>query len=374
VSGFARNNSSSAWSTAWLGLYSLGLGVTDAGEGDGSNNQHVVDNIGGYHDYVLFEFSAPIVVNQAFLDYIYAGHSDISVWIGTKTNPFANHNTLSDAFLTSLGTREDNNTTSTASSRFAVINAANRVGNVVVIAASTSTTTPDDGFKLHKLLFCQGGTATPTPTPTPTATATATATATPRTTPTPTPTCVPGTFIFEGNSALSGTAGNIRTFTVNGVTVNVSAFSRADSNGAWSTSWLGVYSLGLGVTGPSEGDGSNNQHVVDNIGGSRDYVLFEFSAPVVVDQAFLDYVYNGDSDMSAWIGTKTNPISNHNTLSDAFLTSLGTREDNDTTLTTSRFADINAANTAGNVLVIAASASDTTPEDTFKLHKLLFCR
>ena len=168
---------------------------------------------------------------------------------------------------------------------------------------------------------------------------------------------MPGTFIFEGNSATSGTAGNIRTFTANGVTVNVSGFSRRDSNGAWTTSWLGVYPLGLGVTGPSEDTGSNNQHVVDNIGGYRDYVLFEFSAPIVVDQAFLDYVYNGDSDMSAWIGTKTNPIANHNTLSDAFLTSLGTREDNDTTLTTSRFADINAANKVGNVLVIAASVS-----------------
>ena len=159
---------------------------------------------------------------------------------------------------------------------------------------------------------------------------------------------------------------------MSGVTVNVSGFNRVDSNGAWSTSWLGVYAQGLGVTNFSEGNGSNNRHVVDNIGGNRDYVLFEFSAPIVVTQAFLDYVYNGDSDMSVWIGTKTNPIANHNTLSDAFLTSLGTREDNDTTITTSRWAVFNAANKVGNVVVIAASASDTTPEDTFKIHKLMF--
>ena len=63
-------------------------------------------------------------------------------------------------------------------------------------------------------------------------------------TPTPTPTCMPRTFIFEGNSAISGTAGNIRTFTVSGVTVNVSGFSRRDSNGAWTTSWLGLFSEG----------------------------------------------------------------------------------------------------------------------------------
>jgi hypothetical protein len=37
----------------------------------------------------------------------------MSVWIGTKTNPFTNHITLSDAVLTSLGAREDNNATGT---------------------------------------------------------------------------------------------------------------------------------------------------------------------------------------------------------------------------------------------------------------------
>ena len=168
ASGFSRKNTNGHWDKAWLGAYAQGLGVTDIGE-NGSNNTHVVDNIGGYHDYVLLEFSAPIVVDQLFLDYIFNGHSNISVWIGTKTNPIANHNMLSDAFLASLGMREDNNTTSTASSRWADINAANKVGNVIVVAASTSDTTLNDAFKLHKVLFC-GGTPGPTPTPTPTPT------------------------------------------------------------------------------------------------------------------------------------------------------------------------------------------------------------
>ena len=76
--------------------------------------------------------------------------------------------------------------------------------------------------------------------------------------------------------------------------------------------------------------------------------------------------------MSAWIGSQANP-SNHNTLSDAFLSGLGTREDNDTaTNGQPRWADINAANKSGNILVISASASDTTPEDSFKIHKVVF--
>ena len=169
---------------------------------------------------------------------------------------------------------------------------------------------------------------------------------------------LPGTFIFEGNTALSGTAGNIRTFTQGGVTVNVSAFSRHDSNGVWNTGYLGAYAQGLGVTDVNEGTGSNNKHVVDNLGGDHDYVELEFSSPIVVDQVYLDYVYNGDSDMSIWIGTKP---AGHNTLSDAFLTSLGAREDNDTTLSGSRWANVNPTNRSGNVIVIAASVADTTP-------------
>ena len=36
----------------------------------------------------------------------------------------------------------------------------------------------------------------------------------------------------------------------------------------------------------------------------------------------------------------------------------------------SRWANINSAGASGNVLVIGASASDTTPDDEFKISKL----
>jgi hypothetical protein len=167
VSGFSRRYSDGAWSASWLGVSNQGLGVTGSSEGNGSNNQYVVDNLGDSADYVLLEFSAPIVANQVFLNYIYAGHSNMSAWIGTASDPIANHNTLSDAFLMSLGTREDNNTTSTVSSRWAAINAAQNSGNVLVIAASASDPARNDAFKVQKLLFCQGGTPGPSPTATP---------------------------------------------------------------------------------------------------------------------------------------------------------------------------------------------------------------
>ncbi len=175
---------------------------------------------------------------------------------------------------------------------------------------------------------------------------------------------------FDGSSSLDGPDGNIRTFDAGGVSVNASAFSRDETSGDWSEAWLGIFGGGLGVTDSSEGDGSGNSHTVDNIGRDN-YVLFEFSETVVIDEAFLGFV-NEDSDLTAWIGTRNDPFNNHLTLSDGLLTSLGFTEDNNTSSDSSRWADLNAGGVAGNVLVIAASTSDDTPNDKFKIEKVKF--
>src|SRR6185503_7384587 len=110
VSGWSRDKSTGAWAAAYVGSYSSGLGVTDTSE-SGADPTHRVDNVGSRVNYVLFEFSAPVTVNRAFLDAV-GVDSDISVWVGNKTNPFANHITLSDSQLTSLSLFEENLTTS----------------------------------------------------------------------------------------------------------------------------------------------------------------------------------------------------------------------------------------------------------------------
>ncbi|MEF8770661.1 SdrD B-like domain-containing protein [Candidatus Accumulibacter contiguus] len=177
------------------------------------------------------------------------------------------------------------------------------------------------------------------------------------------------TFDFSGSSATDGSDGNVRTFTSGALSVKTSAFSRDQSTGAWAQAYLGSYGGGLGVTDSSE-SGSGDTHTVDNMGGRDNYVLFEFNQNVVVDSAFLGYVV-GDSDLSVWIGTRSDPFNNHDTLlSDADLTALGFTEVNLTDLSTTRLADLNAGNLSGNVLVIAGWTGDTTPEDRFKIEKL----
>jgi hypothetical protein len=220
-----------------------------------------------------------------------------------------------------------------------VFNAGGISGNVLIIAASTSDADPEDSFKIKKI---DVGCVPESP-------------------------CVDGTFVLTGNTSVSGSAGNIRTFSVNGVSVKASGFSRKDSDGSWAAGYLGSFAGGLGVTDTSE-SGTNDTHKVDNTGGRDNYVLFEFSEKVTVSQALLDAV-TGDSDITVWIGTKDNAFNNHQTLSDAFLASL-TKEDNDTTLTGTRTASFNAGKLSGNVLVIASSTSDTSPDDAFKIKQI----
>lgn len=91
------------------------------------------------------------------------------------------------------------------------------------------------------------------------------------------------TFFFDlvGNSSLSGTFGNARTFsaTTAGKTINVRATAWSVQSNVVRSSFLGAYGNGLGVTNRGEGNGANNTHTVDN-DGRADFILFQFDKPV----------------------------------------------------------------------------------------------
>lgn len=425
VTAFSRT-SGGTWNTAYLGIFSGGLGVTDGSE-DGNSNSHTVDNV-GRNNYVLFEFSQPVTIDRAFLGYVVTD-SDLTAWIGNASDPYNNHLTLSDSILTAMS--KEQNLTDSSSTRWADLNAGKLSGNVLVLAADVDDTSPEDYFKIGAIEICP--TATPltlhcvaaitgivgqpyssnlvaaggkspytfsiqsgslpggltlnpttgaiTGTPTATGAFTFTAKVTDSTagtalTKTATctitiagqPVCPPSTFTFSGSTSVNGSAGNIRTYTVNGVTVKVSAFSRSGTS-TWNTAFLGVYSGGFGVTDGSE-DGSSNTHTVDNV-GRHNFVLFEFSQPVVVNRAFLGYV-SGDSDLTVWVGNIPGAYTTHLNLSNSVLSSLAT-EENLTDSSGTRWAKFNTAGVSGNVLVIAANLNDDTPDDRFKIGALDIC-
>jgi hypothetical protein len=451
ATAWARNRSTGAWSTAWLGQFGTsGLGVTDNTEGNGDNNRHIVDNGGGMDNYMLFEFAAPKVLDKVDLTYI-QGDSDITVWIGTKADAFTATQTLSDAYLTSLGFTEINDGGVSSGSRTADVNDGAVSGNIVIVAAQTGSET-NDGFKMPKLVLgcpappapsisivkktngtnndtgtgpnvtvgstvtwtyivtntgnvtltnvavtddkvgaiCTIGTLAAGASSTCSKTGTAiagqyvnigTVTGTPPEGPPVTATnpdryygistpCVAGSVSFttSSSSASDGTNGNTRLFYNN--TIRASAWARNRSTGAWSQAWLGRYASGLGVTDSSEGDGGSNRHLVDNGGGMDNYVLFEFQTPMVVDKVGLAYI-QGDSDISVWIGTKANAFTASQTLSDAYLTSLGFTQISDSSVTSgSRTAELNGSNVSGNILIVSAKTGTNT-NDAFKMSKLI---
>ncbi len=96
-----------------------------------------------------------------------------------------------------------------------------------------------------------------------------------------------GTITFDtttgGSPATSSGSGygNVRTFTVGGVTLTATAWSMSSISATTrSSAYLGMYGSGLGVTDRWE-SGSNNTHTVDNY-GQFDFVQMLFSEAVVV--------------------------------------------------------------------------------------------
>jgi len=166
------------------------------------------------------------------------------------------------------------------------------------------------------------------------------------------------------DSAKTGTAGNSRSFTSNGVTLTARGYSReALSCGSvsWLNAYLGQYTTGLGLTNSGE---TSTDFRLDNVGSKRDYLVLQFSESVAIDKAALKAVY-GDSDASFWFGNTTTLTS----LSDVTLSALGTLEQNAGS-STDRTADINAGLITANTLVIAGASTESCGNDTFNVANL----
>lgn len=109
-------------------------------------------------------------------------------------------------------------------------------------------------------------------------------------------------FTSSTNSALNGTAGNSRTFTVNGLTVTATAWSLNGST--LQKAYLGQYTSGLGVTNVNE-DGTSNTHVIDNY-GLQDFVILVFNQAVNLQSMTLTpYAVNSSTDNDSWVSYGT---------------------------------------------------------------------
>ena len=96
-------------------------------------------------------------------------------------------------------------------------------------------------------------------------------------------------------------------FPSGGVTVMATACSYVNS---FQQSSLGRWDFGLGVCNANELPScSSGQHQVDNEGGTRDYILFEFSSAFLVDPTSVTVKTTdwSDLDVSYWTGNFVHP-------------------------------------------------------------------
>ena len=183
--------------------------------------------------------------------------------------------------------------------------------------------------------------------------------------------CDSGKFDFAAGpgTVVGGSGfGNSRTYSNSGTSVTVRAFSRNSNDGAWETAAVGQYSgAGLGVTNRDSGESGDPNHKIDNVGTRKDYLLLEFSQPIVVPVAYLRSIFN-DSDMRVWFGNGGSvPV-----LSDAVLSSFSSAANGGNASSSTRTASFGSAAVSANKLVIAAETVGTDLDDYFKLEAIDF--
>jgi MYXO-CTERM domain-containing protein len=173
----------------------------------------------------------------------------------------------------------------------------------------------------------------------------------------------------------TGTIGNSRSFTTDGVTVRATAwsFTKGSADIAFEAARLGQWSGGLGVTNVQE-DGSSPFHQVDNE-SHNDWILFVFDELVDVGSVRVQ-PYGGtfDRDVSYWVGT-IDPGANLDGLTYSSLSGLGFGAEtvvNNSSGTTAIDVVINAPATGVNAMLFGARRGVATGlgVDAFKVQSV----
>jgi hypothetical protein len=180
---------------------------------------------------------------------------------------------------------------------------------------------------------------------------------------------------LSGSTSYGGDYGNVRTYTVGGVTVTASAWSLTGNGGTtFQSSQLNRFDSGLGVCNRVEGKNCNSpEHQVDN-SGSYDFVLFQFSALVDPLSVVINPVNNNpdyDRDVSYWTGISTASL-NGKTITELLGLGFGNRMDvnasaDDDELTVGLVSPL-----ANSLLFGASMFSSTDRDDWFKITSLKF--
>lgn len=154
VTAWQSNQQTNDITSAYLGAYGTGLGVTGLGDQSGGGEYHQVDNVGGYTDFLLLQFSRAVTLTSATLNlYKMSGvglDSDAAFWNANILQPSSwNANIDLSAYDTVPSLWSDAPGAAAAGPRpIAGVGASNYW---LLGAAFLPTNDRDDGFKISQI-------------------------------------------------------------------------------------------------------------------------------------------------------------------------------------------------------------------------------
>lgn len=183
-------------------------------------------------------------------------------------------------------------------------------------------------------------------------------------------------FMFDSNAVgfpgYTQNYGDSLDFTVDGVTVTVTGWA-IDRSNIINDGKLGIWSSGIGV----KNSRLDNSHTVDNSGWS-DFLVFEFSHSVVLDEVTLNTGWHGmrDTDVSVgYLSSSDGPLGNLDGAHRDTLNVLSLYEVGEIGRSGSVTRSINPENNAGQTWLIGASFNNPDRySDGFKVESLTFSK
>ena len=165
VTGWQSNLYTNAITSAYLGAYAGGLGVTGLGDAGGAANLHQIDNVGAFTDFVLMSFNRAVTLTSINTrSYGIGGVSDNdAVWYdaGKFATPTWNATTGFTSYSTVPSLWSDVGAGGSGVSR--VIGAPTASSKWLVGAAFGPLSDRNDGFKISSITVSETVAAVPEP-------------------------------------------------------------------------------------------------------------------------------------------------------------------------------------------------------------------
>jgi|GEM_PF-1494009 len=157
VSAWQMNQTNNAITSAFLGSYGGGFGVTGVQDSNGGGNLHQIDNVNGYTDFVVLQFNRAVHLDGVNLNVYGININGTNVFDGDAS--FSNGSSIAPATwnnglsLSSYSGAWSSTSSADKTAQYAdaLTDGATGYSKLWLVSASMLTPDRDDGFKLSSI-------------------------------------------------------------------------------------------------------------------------------------------------------------------------------------------------------------------------------